>query len=65
MKSTARTVVLYALMLVPIAAVSFAAKSALKLGGKNGLKIENGKILAGEGASHGAGWTRKEKVGTV
>lgn len=65
MKSLARKVVLYALVCLPVASISFAAKSALKLGGKDGLKNDKGKILAGEHASHGARWTGKKDVGTV
>ena len=57
MKSLARKIVLYALVCLPVASISFAAKSALRLGGKGGLKKDDTKIMAGEHASHTARWT--------
>jgi hypothetical protein len=63
MKQLVRQAVLYALLCVPISAVSFAAKSALKLGGENGTKFDKGTILAGEKPSVGALW--KNNQGTA
>ena len=65
MKLLARKIVLLVLVCLPVASISFAAKSALKLGGKDGLKNDKGKILAREHASSGAAWESKEDVRTV